>query len=62
MSSPAGKLVNETEAYKLKRDEVSNPIAKLEPQELMRFLEFCAGKIREEENSRTGGPTPKRIQ
>jgi hypothetical protein len=65
MSSPAGKFVSEaSETYKQKPDEISSymQIAKLEPQELMRFLEFCLGKIHEEENSGIGESTSKRIQ
>ena len=51
MSSPAREIrsnVRHTGA-----DEISGymQIAKLEPQELMRFLEFCLGKIHEEVGS-----------
>ena len=48
MLSPAGKFVRESsEKVEQKSDETySNmQVAQLEPQELMEFLEFCAGKI-----------------
>lgn len=60
MSSPAGEIVTEASGA----DEISGhmQIAKLEPQELMRFLEFCLGKIREGVGSPIGAPTSERIQ
>jgi hypothetical protein len=65
MSSPSGEIVTEAfGAYRERPDEVLGhmQIAKFEPQELMRFLEFCLGKIREEVGSRISEPTSKRVQ
>ena len=60
MSSPARETVTEASGA----DEISGhmQIAKLEPQELMRFLEFCLGKIRDGVGSPMSEPTSKRIQ
>ncbi len=53
MSSPAGNFVpNASAMSEQQTDEVFSclKVANLEPQELMRFLEFCAGKIHGERN------------
>ena len=53
MSSPAGIFVpNASAMSEQQTDEVFShmQVANLEPQELMRFLEFCAAKIHGEEN------------
>jgi hypothetical protein len=53
MSSAAGKFVtNASGMYEQQHDEFFSHMqgANLEPQELMRFLEFCAGKIHGERN------------
>jgi hypothetical protein len=55
MSSPARKVVREASGTcEQKTDEVFSymEVANFEPQELMEFLEFCAGKIHGERTSR----------
>lgn len=54
MSSPAGKFASEGFG--------GIQVADLEPQELMQFLEFCAGKIHGEQNPRNSETAPARIQ
>lgn len=53
MLSPAGRQLPEESERRQRADEIfSNmEVARFEPQQLMEFLEFCAGKIHAEQTS-----------
>ena len=64
MSNPAGKFVTYASGMcEQQTDKVLSrmQVANLEPQELMRFLEFCSGKIHEQTFQNSKLPS-KRIQ
>lgn len=63
MSSPAGKFVSDAPGMGARKtDDSYQQVAKHEPEVLMRFLDFCAGKIHREQGSRPGEAVPERIQ
>jgi hypothetical protein len=65
MSSPAGRFGSQaTEACGTAEAEEFNQmqVAKFEPQELVKFLEFCAAKIHSEQLSRKSKHASGKIQ